>query len=122
MRRLNVYVSSDFFESREHLQTIGIHPGETRTEGEICINLLESGERMIENGDRAFNNGAISKTLNVARVNDFHTLARFRAGPIARNALAINSLFVNREKLITHMYIFPQNAHHVQKRFFAFLT
>jgi hypothetical protein len=54
------------------------------------INLLESGQRVIEDGDRSFDDGAITEGFDVAGVNDVRSLVRFRSLSAAYDALAVD--------------------------------
>ena len=92
MRRLDVNEAGDFTKSCKHFQSIGMHPRVARTECEIGVNLLKSSERMVQNRDRSFNDGAVTETVNVSHVNNVHSFTRFGARTIANDALAIHSL------------------------------
>lgn len=94
MRRLDVDETRDLAKSGKHFQTIGVHFRVSRTECEIGVNLLETSKRMVQNRDRTFNNGTVTKTVNVSGVNNVHSLTRFRARTIANDALTIHSLLI----------------------------
>lgn len=69
-----------------------MHSRVTRTEREICINLLETGKRMIEDRDGSFNDGTILKALNVSSVDNVDALACLRTRSAADYALYVDGL------------------------------
>ena len=69
-----------------------------RTEGEVGVNLLETIEGGVEDGEAALDDGAVAEGVDVAGVDDvalgdsIAEGARLRAGPVARYALTVLGL------------------------------
>ena len=59
VRHLEFEESRDSLKSREDFQLVQLHGREARTKHIIVINLFEFLERLVEERDRSFNNGAI---------------------------------------------------------------
>lgn len=62
---LNIDVLSHFLKGAEHFQLVGVHWRVARTIAEITVELLEASERLIENGEGAFDNGAVLEGVYV---------------------------------------------------------
>ena len=92
VRCLDVDEARDLLECGEHLQLARAHRLVARSKREIVIDLLEAGERVIQDGDVAFDDGAVAEALDVARVDDVHSLTRLGTGSVARHALAFEGL------------------------------
>ena len=96
VRRLDVDESRDFLQSREDFQPVRLHARVARTEREIGVNLLESGERVVQDRDGSFDDGAVPEALDVARVDDVDALARLGARPVADDAFPVDGLLLGR--------------------------
>lgn len=96
MRRLDVDESRDFFQCGKDFQPVGIHARIARSEGEIRINLLESGERVIQNRDGSVDDRTVPEAFDVAGVNDIDTCAHFRAGSVADDTFTVDGLLLGR--------------------------
>lgn len=96
VRRLHVDEPRDFLQGGEDLEPVGMEPRVARAEREIRIDLLEAAERMVQDRDGPFDDGAIAEALDVARVNDVDALARLGARPVADDALAVDGLLLGR--------------------------
>ena len=90
---LDVDESRDFLQSGEDLEPVGMHARIARTEREIGINLLESIERVIQDGQRSFDDGAVPEGFDVSRVDNVHSLTRLGARTVADDAFAVHRLF-----------------------------
>ena len=96
MRRLDVDEAGDLLQRGEDLQLVRMHFRVARSEREIRIDLLESGERVIQDGDRSLDDGAVAEALDVAGVDDVDALARLWARAVADDALAVDGLLLRR--------------------------
>lgn len=67
---------------------------ESRSEGEIGIDLLIPGEGLVKNFERSFNDRAIFVLIDVAGMNDPITCASLRAGTVTLHTLSIFGHFV----------------------------
>ena len=94
MRGLDINKSGDFLKSGKDFQSIWMHSRITRAEGEIGINLLETGKGMIQDGDGSFNDGTISKTLDVSSVDNVNALAGLGTRSVADDALSVDGLLL----------------------------
>ena len=96
MRRLDVEKSGDLLQRREDLETVGVHARIARPEREVGVDLLESGQRVVQDRERALDDGAVAETLDVAGVDDIDALTRLGTRPVAHDALAIHGLFATK--------------------------
>uniref|UniRef100_A0A6B0V9Y9 Uncharacterized protein n=1 Tax=Ixodes ricinus TaxID=34613 RepID=A0A6B0V9Y9_IXORI len=58
MRRLDVHVACDFLQRAEHLQLAGVHFFVAWSKRKVCVDLLESVERRVQNGEGSLDDGA----------------------------------------------------------------
>ena len=89
---MDVYVSCHFFQSAEDLQFGWVHGRIAGTKSEILINLLESIEGRVQDGETPFKNCAVPERVDIASVNCVCEMTNLRTGTIAGDAFSINGL------------------------------
>ena len=89
---MDVYVASYFFDGGEDFKFGWIHGGIAWTKSEILINLLESVEGAVKDGEATLNDGAVLEAFNVARMDSVAKMAGFRTDPITGDTLSSHSL------------------------------
>ena len=95
MMRLDVDVPCHLLQSLEHLQFVRVHLGIARSEGEVLVDLLKPVERAVQDGETAFEHGAVAEALNVAGVDRVREVADLGARTVARDTLPVLGLQVD---------------------------
>lgn len=98
MEGLDVEVAGDFLQGAENLESVGMHARVAFAEREVVVDVLVAGERVVQDGERALDDGAVLEVVDVARVHGNITLARLGTRTVARHALAIDRLLVGRTR------------------------
>lgn len=96
MRSLDINKPSNLLEGGEYFQPVRMESRVARAEGEIGVNLLESGEGMIQDRDGSLDDGAIAEALDVSGVDDIDALAGLWARAVADDAFAVDGLLLGR--------------------------
>jgi hypothetical protein len=89
---LDVEIAGDLFDRGQHFQLDWIHGSVSRPEGEVFVEVLESGEAGVEDGDGPLDDGAVLEGVDVSGMKGVGKVANLRTGTVARNALAIFGL------------------------------
>ena len=89
---LDVEIAGDLLDRGKHFQLDWIHGSVPRPEGEVFVEVLESGEAGVEDGDGALDDGAVLEGVDVSGMKGVGKVANLRTRTVARNALAIFGL------------------------------
>lgn len=96
MIALDIQEARNLLQRLKSFQSVGMHLLIALAERVICINVLEALEALIEDSDRALDDGAVFEGVDIAGVHFLDALASFWTRTVARNTFAVQRFLLRR--------------------------